>query len=432
MATHWRTEPSHRGDNSRRLHTDFSTMPGVSGPHSAVESTAERQHYMPRPQIYVHFEFGVSYSPRRPPNRRSLTFHSKNWRDHSFPRQVPPPTTNFLAGHEPPAPAPAQTSAPVSAPAPALEYPQIQAIPPTPLSPQRDWHQWQHPAVMQVPQRPRSPDYNQFGHTLHTIPSSRASRNESRSPGSSSHERGSSAPPPWNTSPWDMAPEPLGSSALPTRRADTWKTLPPLPTSYRLSEEVNDGQAWSSFSWPEEYGFPDDSQDETVAGPSRPRGRPATSHHTPINEDPEPRRQLEDLSSAMLTVDNGFEGQWWNQGERVFLSRQLETGEIFTPPRPFNPDPVWTTEPVWTTSLPSSPMDSRTSAWVVARRPLPSNFGSIVSPDDDQPYPPRSGLDALTVSPISDTTSPRRESPSSSNRLRRAMTVRSDELFMSV
>lgn len=425
MATWWRTEPlpgQSRREQTRRLHTDFSTMPAVTGPHSAIEPTEERPHFMPRPQIYVHFEFGVSYSPRRPPNRRSLTFHSKNWRDHSFPRHVPPPTTNFLTGPEAPALAPGTS-------APTQQYPQIQAIPPTPLSPQRDSHLYQHPAVLHAPQRPRSPDHshNQFGHTLYTIPSSRASRNESRSPGSSSHERGSSAPPPWNTSPWDMEPEPLGSSALPTQRADVWKTLPPLPTSYRLSEEFGNGPAWSSFSWPEEYGYPDD-QDEPDAGPSRPRGRPVTSPQSPSDEDPEPKRQLEDLSSAMLTVDNGFESQWWNQGERVFLGRQLENGELFTPPGPFQPDPMWTS------SLPNSPMDGRSSAsaWTISRRPLPSNIASIVSPEEDYPYPSRAVLDGLTVSPVSDMTSPRRDSPSSATRPRRAMTVRSDELFMSV
>lgn len=36
-------------------------------------------------------------------------------------------------------------------------------------------------------------------------------------------------------------------------------------------------------------------------------------------EDPSRRVELEALASAMMTVDNGFENQWWNQGERRHL-----------------------------------------------------------------------------------------------------------------
>ncbi|KAF3763062.1 hypothetical protein M406DRAFT_356926, partial [Cryphonectria parasitica EP155] len=40
----------------------------------------------------------------------------------------------------------------------------------------------------------------------------------------------------------------------------------------------------------------------------------------PQGDDPARRHELEALGHAMMTVDNGFENQWWNQGERKHLT----------------------------------------------------------------------------------------------------------------
>ncbi|KAM0278415.1 hypothetical protein ACHAQH_005170 [Verticillium albo-atrum] len=209
----------------------------------------------------------------------------------------------------------------------------------------------------------------------------------------------------------------MGSSALPTRRVEGRQALP--LTGYQVSEQqfANDGPAWSSLSWPEEYGFPDPESDPDnalrgdEAGPDYSRGRTVSAHKIPVNSSPEPGKAFEDLSYAMLTVDNGFEGQWWYQGKRHFLGRQLESGEIFTPPVHFNPDPLSST------SLLSSLMEVRTPAYIIARcsvtasyDPVPSHYGSIVSP-------------------VSTTTSPWPDSPRSIMRLQRTTSTRSDELF---
>lgn len=419
MATRWRTEPV-QGEASqvrpKRPHAEITAVSTDSiTSRDRANSGPSR---LPRPQIYVHFEFGVTMSPTRPLNRRSFTYTSKQYNQdaQNLARSVPAPSTNFLV--------------PSSVPA---YHPWRQHS--EPMQAQQNTHTQQPsrpaPSAFAV-QRPHSPDYFQFQSVPPLQASARPSRNGSR--GSSSHERGSSAPPPWNHNPWEQEPEPLGSSALPVRpRADVWKTLPPLPTSYRLSEQFADGPAWSPFSWPEEYGFPDAAEEDR-------RSREAPSHPSAIritqpDEDPEPRRELERLGSAMATVDNGFEGQWWYQGERELMAHQLETGELVSVPEEYAR--LFCQGPYTTTSLPSSPMDSRTSEWSISRQPIQNiqrvsqNLASIISPSDDMHTPHRANtFDTSTVSPItaSDATSPR---PSGMDRVH-TMPLRSDELFMSV
>ncbi len=52
------------------------------------------------PQIYVHVEFGVSWSSQHVPKNHEVTYKSRAIRERqpaSFPRQIPAPNTNYLA-----------------------------------------------------------------------------------------------------------------------------------------------------------------------------------------------------------------------------------------------------------------------------------------------------------------------------------------------
>ncbi|CRK23357.1 hypothetical protein BN1723_012956 [Verticillium longisporum] len=174
-----------------------------------------------RPQIYIHFEFGVSYSPRRPGNRHSLTYMSRNRRDRTgFPRQLPPTNTNYLEFTSIPAheqQQQQQLTQPRFQPHPQAEtQPQSQTrTPPRPLPDSHPELQLQPGAQLlqqvdtpaEPTQRAASPRGRQRSVAHPNLPVSqtllyppfnrRQSRADSHSSGSS-HERGTSAPPPWN------------------------------------------------------------------------------------------------------------------------------------------------------------------------------------------------------------------------------------------
>jgi hypothetical protein len=104
-------------------------------------------------------------------------------------------------------------------------------------------------------------------------------------------------------------------------------------------------------------------------------------------------RELEDLQAAMMTVDNGFEDQWWHQGPKqttadmatlagdLALSASMRDS-ITAGPLP----PGWTHE---------EPQSSTTSA---------GGMHGLVSPISEYNYP-------------------------NTSRLNRSLTTRSDELF---
>ncbi|KAL1845293.1 hypothetical protein VTK73DRAFT_722 [Phialemonium thermophilum] len=276
-----------------------------------------------RPQVYFHVDFGVSWSAERPPKNHGFTYASRTLRERSrdFPRRVPAPTTNFLA--------PGQDSAPDGrSPEPAA--PTHLTLPPQ----QADLAAWEDEGREE----------------------GRLSRAES----TSSHERGRSAPPPFGDNPWDVSvpleppratlfPSSSASSAGPAPGAtsrpsapDLWRPLPEVPSRFRLGE---DGMPWSSQPpWlagpePDPYflGYEErNSAQGTYRDPSgvrlhtpEPSSRGGDAHREAVAvvsstsprrqrsvEDPERVRQLEALSAAMVTVDNGFESQWWQQGPR--------------------------------------------------------------------------------------------------------------------
>ncbi|KAF4773037.1 hypothetical protein HER10_EVM0001089 [Colletotrichum scovillei] len=370
MGTIWRTEP----------------LP----PHlfDDMASSSSR-----KPQIFVHFEFGVSFSPRHAPNQHSVTYATRGFRDRAqFPRQVPPTNTNYLAepshsAHQQQQLQPTRSSPPIQ------EYYAPQAQPPMP------------------------PHYEV----------SRQSRQESRS--SSSHERGSSAPPPWNDSPWDAEPDALGSSALPRQRPrpqnapDYWKALPEVPSRFRLGE---DEMPWSTSSWPGEFGMPDESEVNDYSSELSMKFRDVSlTNATPVAHergDDGRRHDLEALSAAMVTVDNGFENQWWYQGERQQINAPgVVAGDLHTTTTTNAAALASTTTTAEAVvPLPQTPVyhqqqlgsyDTRESmGWVTAQGG--DSHASMMSATIYNP--------SVLVSPMSEYASPR---------LHRSMTTRSEELF---
>lgn len=87
-----------------------------------------------------------------------------------------------------------------------------------------------------------------------------------------------------------------------------WKDLPTDPASFRLGE----GLPWSVSAWP----FDPDNDEHEPPFANIPTVVPLSPLSKRRGEDPQRVKELASLSTAMMTVDNGFENQWWNQGER--------------------------------------------------------------------------------------------------------------------
>lgn len=291
------------------------TTPTPPRPAAAAAAMDPDRH---GPQIYLHVEFGMSWN-RRPPRSHEVTYRSRNLRERSphFPRQVPAPNTNYLAAirdfdqsRRGRAPRPV----PVPAPAP---------VPPARLHPDVQNHQMQE--YYQIATLP-SPPQHEPG-----TDRERLGRADSRG----SHERGHSAPPPIGANPWDVSVRgredgPAGPSSS-SQPADHWKALPAEPSQFRLGEG---GMPWSAWSWPLEYHHADNGDEaasartmstrEEMRGAEFAHGATMVSVFSPESATarvPPPdetgrARELAALSMAMMTVDNGFENQWWNQGQR--------------------------------------------------------------------------------------------------------------------
>ncbi|KJR80046.1 uncharacterized protein SPSK_00495 [Sporothrix schenckii 1099-18] len=322
----------------------------------------------------------------------------------------------------------------------------------------------------------------------------------------SSHERGHSAPPPLSGSPWDITtgdasglPLNAGGSryAGPTTvgparagHPQIWKALPELPTGYRLGE----GLPWSQ-------GLPEpgvDPDDERLRPRSQPEAGDSSSIHQSLDYSPfrpftnrptvlpiqptdsgaqrqldidtQRKRNLESLSSAMMTIDNGFESQWWNQGERLNTNAHSPTAptqsvwpsgmsssalpvSLVLPPslQGESDDEGQSTSapmPQQASSLPSSPSSPRrirmpSLGWAIASSPVssePTSGPILPSPSSILPRHPQrvsslgnhrtSQSSQNVVSPVSQFTGNDLWSPETRNRqLSRSMTTRSDELF---
>lgn len=350
MVTHWTTDPV--------IMDNPLTRPST--------------HNMQRPQVFVKVEFGVSWSSQHPPRRHELQYKSRALRERhpNFPRHVPAPTTNYLA------------AAPIP-PFEQHQEPQLyfqhtpQDHPFSPLNQQRDPQPPQTSGAACLQSEPYQQERGRSRHVEAVPeppplgpfpPQERGEAYADRPASSERHERGHSAPPPISENKWDvLQPETAAahvstgsSTACATTQhrsaSDVWKELPEVPSRFRLGEA---GMPWEG-TWTFPMGFePFLEPDPYLRPPSSSHAaspRPQSSSRDPLQErsppqstdpqqpkspttvvvgaiqsptsppgssvrrdDPALREELEALASAMMTVDNGFENQWWNQGERRHL-----------------------------------------------------------------------------------------------------------------
>ncbi|ROW07197.1 hypothetical protein VMCG_03719 [Cytospora schulzeri] len=390
--------------------------------------TRPSAHGFQKPQVFIKVEFGVSWSPQHAPRTHGYEYKSRALRERAphFPRHVPAPTTNYLAA--------ASIQQFQEAQVPQFHY---QAQPEQIQSQQWPTHHEHnsHQAFLQQESqhhrqhRSRQVD---FAPEPEFPPSERRSPRDERAASCDRHERGRSAPPPLSDNNWDVvqpraAHVSAGSStacATATRPvSNIWKDLPEVPTRFRLGEE---GMPWESWSIPvgwEPYFEPDpllqppSSQasphshhsqlyQEPSAVPERNPTSPMAINDGSPNEssryrgeDPERVRELEALGSAMMTVDNGFENQWWNQGERQ--------------PMPTAMHPPATTH--------DQVREQLALGWAMAHLP-PGAAGdsvSFVSPEQGT-----ATLSNMVVSPVSSYSGPALQPG-----LSRTMSTRSDELW---
>jgi hypothetical protein len=327
MAAHWRTES---------IMDNPLTRPSA--------------HSLQRPQVFVKVEFGVSWSPQHPPRPRGFQYRSRALRERApyFPRHVPAPTTNYLT---------------------ASSIQQFQQAQVPQFYEQRSLEQSQphqrptQPEQARQQRQPRQEDPRSRSRQVGFAPApeepveeeQRTSRDERRGSGER-HGRGRSAPPPLSDNNWDvvhpqlMADNQAGSSAAYAAAdrpvSDVWKDLPEVPSRFRLGEEGMPWESWEApMGWepyldpdpflqpPSSHASPDPQHSQEAQ--RQPSGEEASTSPTIIQiespiespryrrEDPERVRELEALGSAMMTVDNGFENQWWNSGERQPMATAL-------------------------------------------------------------------------------------------------------------
>ncbi|KAI2471175.1 hypothetical protein F4781DRAFT_429751 [Annulohypoxylon bovei var. microspora] len=333
-----------------------------------------------KPQIFVQLAFGVSWSQRHTPQTHTVTYMSRNLKSArdsgNFPRQVPPPNTNYLNAQEQRQNRSREHS--------GRHHQERQQ--------HRHHHHAQQPrAAGQTREhgRPRGQTNEQSNEHLRARPRV-GSRNEGRE---TLHERGRSAPPPFNDSPWDVhhassaAPFPPFTQAS-REQPEGWEALPAPSSQYRLGE---DGLPWSAWAWPV-----DDDGDESPYA-NNPTTVPLSTER-PRSDDLERARELESLSTAMVTVDNGFENQWWYQGPRE------------------------SAEPWWPREAGDEADESGNLTTAEA----------LLLSDSEPPLALRSNEDHLAslhdlVSPMSDTSSP---AQSFARPLYRSLTTRSEELWL--
>ncbi|KAI1340678.1 hypothetical protein F5Y15DRAFT_48285 [Xylariaceae sp. FL0016] len=344
--------------------------------------------HLSKPQVFVQLAFGVSWSERHAPRSHTMTYMSRNLKNvretGNFPRQVPPPTTNFLDSTQ--------------------QQPQQSQSQHRPRGRSSRHH---HAHSGQSRQHHGSSRSREQGNVRrragdspreHLRNQSRDSRDEARG---ESHERGRSAPPPINDSPWDAHATASAtlfphSSHAPRDQPQVWKALPAPPSQFRLGE---DGLPWEAWSPPCDL---DGAEDESPYA-----NKPTTVPLSPPRrgEDPSRVEDLETLSMAMMTVDNGFENQWWYQGGRE------------------STDWAWRSDDA-DDARPLSMDDALLLS--AAEPPAASAIPGFHHDEDSSTYEPQPSLRDL-VSPLSEY-----PSPASSYRgpLRRSLTTRSEELWI--
>jgi hypothetical protein len=411
-----------------------------------------------RPAIYVHLEMGLSL-PKIMSKDRHITYISKSMRDRAnqFPRQLPPPNTNYLNASSQYQACHQQMPTQIQPPQDQLQHQfayHTNNLPPNiysrdPVSAGVAHEQSYQPYRPQQAQHnireyytPAAPAQQQQG-SLQPEEIPRSSRSTSRS----SHERGKSAPPPLNSSPWDINPSHASGS-----EPQIWKALPATPNQFRLGEG---DMPWDSWTFP--MGFEDNNEgdDHGEGGEGRTRSREASLRATwgpefpgeyprstqSVQVDDRARGKATDmqsLASALMTVDNGFEDQWWYQGPRLVNIHGNVMVPTAVPKSSFHPDHQQSSVG-WAVSHEEAQrqrdqhqlQQKRQEQQRRRQRHLSlqeQQIESFVSSNASfQLVSPHSGTGtADIVSPLSDYPSPL----SSYGGLRRSLTTRSDELHL--
>lgn len=288
-----------------------------------------------RPGLYVRLEVGVSW-PRHFTKRRSVSYTSGaiKSRDQqlALPAHAHASTSAAPPDHRP-WPQPTQQYNQHLDPEQAyLRHVYNYAAQSNHLSEQPYWHQQHTAPDRHIASRPApiplASTANSHDHYVPYHPSHRqqplyysyADHLPRRSRSMSSHNgRGSSVPPPTHDRPWDAEPEPMTSTALPPRkttsrpRPQTWKPLPATPSHFRLGEEE---MPWSGSPDPAAYSAVEVSRrGQAEASPNL---SSRTSPPRSVDDRERGRTvEMQSLATALMTVDNGFEDQWWYQGPRI-------------------------------------------------------------------------------------------------------------------
>ncbi|GKU10156.1 hypothetical protein FLAG1_11475 [Fusarium langsethiae] len=416
-----------------------------------------------RPAIYVHLEMGLSL-PKIMSKDRHITYISKSMRDRAnqFPRQLPPANTNYLhtplqhqashqqmltpsqpiqdrlqhqfAYHVTDLPSNTYSRDPVSA---GVAQEQLYQ-PYRPQQVQHDIREYYAP-IQSTPPLPQQG-------SLQPGEVPRSSRSTSRG----SHQRGKSAPPPLNSSPWDISPSHASGS-----EPHLWKALPATPNQFRLGE---DDMPWDSWTFP--MGFEDNNKedDHGEGGDGRKRSREASLRATwgpefpgeysrpsqSVQVDDRARgkaKDIQSLASALMTVDNGFEDQWWYQGPRLVNIHGNVMVPTAVPKSSFHPDHQQSSVGWAVSHEEAQRLKNQKDQHQLQQKRQEQQRGKqrhlslqeqqlesfVPSNASFQPVSPHSGTGtADIVSPLSDYPSPL----SSYGGLRRSLTTRSDELHL--
>ncbi|KAK0669702.1 hypothetical protein QBC41DRAFT_100985 [Cercophora samala] len=336
-------------------------------------STSQERTEWRGPEIYLHLEFKVAWSRKpQPVKNHQVTYRSRASRERApaFPRQVHAPNTNYLAA--------------------IRDFDQRQAVRRSLLA--EGQHSRPHHQLQEYYQEEARGRSQQQIPVIHE-PEQESDQRRSRAESASSHERGSSAPPPIGENPWDVS----------VPRGQQTKALPPAPSQFRLGEGSD---PWSTWSLPPGFEPTISLQDEPEDAAQRPQDwvasnptevstfspEPAnatTTTHTryhvesgpvitspfspehegpagPFSDQPDTGRvrELEALSAAMMTVDNGFENQWWYQGQRAQVAEDAAETRSLHSPRPGTPEHVqlhrWSTEPIGSPEMISATLSGET------------------------------------------------------------------------
>lgn len=306
---------------------------------SVRESANGGQAHWPGPGIFVRVEVGVSFSPTRS-RQMSFGYTSKNMeeiaRNQLYPDTLVPGSGNSRAvtgGRQ----SPDEERRIRRRRMRSRSALQLRTSPVSPesvtLSPEqyneRDYHPF-HPE----PVFPPEPVFHPSPVSTRDYRPSQASQNTYRSspisPSTFSPQHSNSYPPP-------QTPQ-ASSSRMPPFTAVRQSTidrkpLPPLPSRYRLGSE---GLPWSSPTIidPDGQPFSEPSSISVGEASERPQPSPLPERPEPSMrvEDPQRRRELEQLHQAMMGIDSMTLGnEWWEPGGS--WDRQGDLGGLPRGPR---------------------------------------------------------------------------------------------------